>query len=507
MKRDTSFAHPALYSLRIEQLVLGTMLLEEPAALDGLAKLGDNYHVFFDERHQLIYRAFLHRSGRQEKIDLVLITQTLHNLGWLQKADGPSYLQKLTLPIGQATNFGDHCRELLGFYTRRRLQQLAQGIYDKAGDPTEELKDVLADLQTNLLQLGNSLATNRPRQVSELLAQAHDEIEAAAALGTGITGVPSGLHALDKETGGWQPGDLIIIAARPAMGKTSSALAAGRNAAGEGYNAFDVEGDQGRHAAVSHQRPGLFVSLEMGQMQLVKKLIATETSYTTAQLTRGDFDHGLDEAKSLRGKTDRLNYVRMYIDDTPGMTVHELRAKAAQAKKEWGIEWLMVDYLQLMQGEKRGTREQEISSISRGLKLIAKELNIPVIALSQLSRAVESRAGDKKPQLSDLRESGAIEQDADVIIFPYRPEYYGITEDEMGNPTADMTEFIIAKQRNGGLTSVVVESKMKYGRYRDLPEAAKPTTEAYGAATPAEPDNKRLQPNTSFYQSEKDLPF
>ena len=287
----------------------------------------------------------------------------------------------------------------------------------------------------------------RARTLGEMFHVAVDEVVAATKAPAGITGVPSGLAALDHITGGWQASDLVIIAARPGMGKTSLTLAMACMAEAAG-------------------RPGLFVTLEMGAMQLVKKALATASGNTTSQLTRGV---GLSpaEAEDLRTSAAALAGSRLLLDDTPAISFGELRAKAAKAVAEHGIQIVYVDYLQLMSGDKNGNREQEIGSISRGLKLLAKELNVPVIALAQLSRAVETRP-DKKPLLSDLRESGSIEQDADLVIFVHRPEYYGVTQDTAGNSTTGLTELIIAKHRNGSLGNPIVRSDMATGRYEDL---------------------------------------
>jgi replicative DNA helicase len=339
------------------------------------------------------------------------------------------------------------------------------------------------------------MQVRRPQLVGELYDRVVDKIVAASQVESGITGVPSGLWALDRITGGWQPGNLIIEAARPGMGKTSLMLATARKAVAAGF-------------------PGMISSLEMSSEELVTKLLATELQYTTNQLTRGI---GLtkEEAESIRERGAALRRMGLVLDDTPGINIEELRAKATKAKQEHGITWLAVDYLQLATARagKGGNREQEISAISRGLKLIAKELHIPVIALSQLSRDTEKRGGDNKPKLSDLRESGAIEQDADLVIFPYRPEYYKIMEDEMGNPTNDLTELIVAKHRNGGLGTALVRSVMRTGSYSDLPENEPHEVLAEAAIEDYQPAGIRLSTQDDFSQplalpkAPKDAPF
>jgi replicative DNA helicase len=267
----------------------------------------------------------------------------------------------------------------------------------------------------------------------------------------GLTGVPTGFSSLDRMTSGWQRSDLVIVAARPAMGKTAFSLSLLRN------------------AAVDFGRPVAIFSLEMSTLQLVDRLISSEAEIESAKLKTGRMQDW--EMEQLNKKVEKMREAKIFIDDTPALSILELRAKARRLKAQSKIELIVIDYLQLMAGDTTknsgGNREQEIASISRALKQLAKELDVPIIALSQLSRAVETRGGDKKPQLSDLRESGAIEQDADMVIFLYRPEYYGITEDAEGRPTQGMGEIIIAKHRNGSLGSVNLKFIGKFTKFAD----------------------------------------
>jgi len=285
-----------------------------------------------------------------------------------------------------------------------------------------------------------------------ILRDAMTELEARKNQKDGLTGVPSGFTALDRVTSGWQKSDLVIIAARPAMGKTAFVLSVLRN------------------AAVDHNRPVAIFSLEMSSVQLVNRLISSEAELDSEKIKKGTLaDH---EWAQLVHKTAKLSKAPLFVDDTPALSILELRAKCRKLKAQHDIQMVVVDYLQLMSGDSKGgfggNREQEIASISRALKKIAKELSIPVIALSQLSRAVETRGGDKRPQLSDLRESGAIEQDADMVMFLYRPEYYGITEDEGGASTAGVGEVIIAKHRNGSLDNIKLRFIGRYTKFTDL---------------------------------------
>jgi replicative DNA helicase len=286
----------------------------------------------------------------------------------------------------------------------------------------------------------------------DVMRQAINELEIRREQGSGITGVPSGLTALDRITSGWQKSDLVIIAARPAMGKTAFVLTVARN------------------AAVDFKKPVAVFSLEMSNVQLVNRLISAEAEIESDKLRKGNLEPY--EWEQMHHRISRLSEAGLFIDDTPALSILELRAKCRRLKAQHGIEMVIIDYLQLMSGDssakKSGNREQEIASISRGLKELAKELSIPVIALSQLSRAVETRGGDKRPMLSDLRESGSIEQDADMVMFLYRPEYYGIMQDESGNPTNGVGEVIIAKNRHGSVEDVPLRFIGKYTKFCDL---------------------------------------
>ncbi|MDO7887965.1 replicative DNA helicase [Hymenobacter cheonanensis] len=436
----------------IEAAVLGAMLFEAPAVATVLALLRANANVFYIPAHQHVFRAIVTLSTSGQAVDTLTVVQQLAAAGKLSEVGGPASVAGLATYMSGAGILPTHCAVLLEHYTKREIWNVATELLGKARSPMVAADTLLADAYATLNSLSTSMQVRRPQLVGELYDRVVDKIVAASQVESGITGVPSGLWALDRITGGWQPGNLIIEAARPGMGKTSLMLATARKAVAAGY-------------------PGMISSLEMSSEELVTKMLATELQYTTNQLTRG-IGLSKQEAESIRERGAALRQMGMVLDDTPGINIEELRAKATKAKQEHGITWLAVDYLQLATARagKGGNREQEISAISRGLKLIAKELHIPVIALSQLSRDTEKRGGDNKPKLSDLRESGAIEQDADLVIFPYRPEYYKIMEDEMGNPTTDLTELIVAKHRNGGLGTALVRSVMRTGAYSDLPE-------------------------------------
>ncbi|GAC1381076.1 MAG: replicative DNA helicase [Hymenobacter sp.] len=442
-----------LSDLKLEIAVLGAMLQLRDAVPTALAFFRPGAEVFYLPRHQTIFRAMARLHATGDGIDIMTVTAVLREAGQLDQCGGAQYVAAFTQHVESAANLTTHCAILLDLYAKRRTAELAQQLLATAYDVTAEPGDVLAAAQHALNAIQDSRQVRRAQTMGDLFPLALDEVVQATQTPGGLTGVPTCLAALDRVTGGWQPGQLIIIAARPGMGKTSVTLAMANLAEATG-------------------QPGLFCSLEMSAMELVKKAIGTATGRTTNQLQRGG---GMSpaEAEDLRTQAPQLAASRLLIDDTPALSIGELRAKATKAKAEHGIRIVYVDYLQLMTGDTKGNREQEIGSISRGLKMIAKELAIPVIALSQLSRAVETRGGDKKPQLSDLRESGSIEQDADLVIFPYRAEYYGVEQDADGNPTAGLTELILAKHRSGSLANVFVKSNMATGKYEDL-EADKP---------------------------------
>ncbi|RZK16104.1 MAG: replicative DNA helicase, partial [Hymenobacter sp.] len=334
---------------------------------------------------------------------------------------------------------------------KRELIRTATDILRDAYEETTDVFELLDATEKNIFQVSEDNMRKGVDSMQDLMVKAIKELEEKKHQKDGLTGVPTGFAALDRVTSGWQPSDLVIIAARPGMGKTAFVVSAMRN------------------AAVDFKKPVAIFSLEMSSLQLVNRLISAEAELDSEKIKKGNLaDY---EWAQLNHKISSLSSAPIFIDDTPALSIRELRAKCRRLKSQHDIQLIIIDYLQLMSGNeggKNGNREQEIASISRALKGIAKELNIPVIALSQLSRSVETRGGDKKPQLSDLRESGSIEQDADMVIFLYRPEYYKITEDEMGNPTQGMGEVIIAKHRNGSLETVQLKFIGRFTKFADL---------------------------------------
>ena len=354
--------------------------------------------------------------------------------------------------INSAAHVESHARKILEAAIKRELIGSAIEILRDAYEDTADAFDLLDIAEKNIFQISEENMRKGVDSMQDLIVKAIKELEEKKLKDDGLTGVPTGFSALDRVTSGWQPSDLVIIAARPGMGKTAFVVSAMRN------------------AAVDFKKPVAIFSLEMSSLQLVNRLISAEAELDSEKIKKGNLaDY---EWAQLNHKIAALSTAPIFIDDTPALSIRELRAKCRRLKSQHDIQLIIIDYLQLMSGGEAGrpggNREQEIASISRALKGIAKELNIPVIALSQLSRSVETRGGDKKPQLSDLRESGSIEQDADMVIFLYRPEYYKITEDEMGNPTQGMGEVIIAKHRNGSLETVQLKFIGRFTKFADL---------------------------------------
>ncbi|SMG28077.1 replicative DNA helicase [Sphingobacterium psychroaquaticum] len=440
-------------ALDLEEAVLGALMLEKNALSEIIDILKPE--SFYKEAHQKIYEAIFNLFQQTSPIDLLTVTAELRKMGALEMAGGAYYITQLTDRVVSAANIEYHARIISQKYIQRELIQVSTEIINSSYDETADIFDLLDHAEKSLFDIAQNNLRRDSRKMDDIMREAISNLELLRDRTDGLTGVPSGLTALDRMTSGWQPSDLVIIAARPAMGKTAFVLSVARN------------------AAVDHSKPVAVFSLEMSSVQLVNRLIAGETEIEQEKLKKGNLaDH---EWQQLHSRIGRLTEAPLIIDDTPALNVFEFRAKCRRLKAQHDIQMVIVDYLQLMHGKAEGkgggNREQEIGSISRALKSVAKELNIPVLALSQLSRAVESRPGNsKRPMLSDLRESGSIEQDADMVLFLYRPEYYGLTEDEEGRPTAGVGEVIIAKHRNGETGIVPLKFVGKYVKFVDLEE-------------------------------------
>lgn len=437
-------------ALEMEVAVLGAMMLEKNAVTDVIDILLDQ--SFYDPKHQYIFAAIKDLFGTSNPIDLLTVTERLKEKGELEAAGGVVYISSLTQRIASTAHVEYHARIVAQKYIQREIIRMCSETLRDAYDETIDVFDLLTKAEERLYAVAENNMRKTVDVMSNVVMEAIHEIEAAAKNSDGLSGIPTGFRKLDEITSGWQRSDMIVIAARPAMGKTAFVLSMARNTAV----------DFGMGVAV--------FSLEMSSVQLVKRLISAETRISADKLRKGQLEE--HEFQQLYSRVDKLSKAPIYIDDTPGLSVFDLRAKCRRLKSQpKGIDLVIIDYLQLMSAgssKGAGNREQEISTISRSIKEIAKELNVPVIALSQLSRSVESRGGDKRPVLSDLRESGAIEQDADIVSFLYRPEYYGFNIDEEGNSNQGVGEVIIAKHRNGALDSVRLRFVGQYARFENL---------------------------------------
>jgi len=433
----------------LEEAVLGAMLLEREALSTVIDILSPQ--AFYKEQNGRVFAAMVALFNRSEPVDILTVTQELKRTGELEFVGGAYYVSALTNRIASSANIEFHARIVAQKYIQRELIRLSTETIRTAYEDSTDVFELLDETTKNIFEILDSNVRKQHDKMSSLIAKAIEEIETAASHTDGLIGVPSGFTAMDRITGGWQKSDLLILAARPGMGKTAFVVSMARN------------------AAVEFNKPTAIFSLEMSSLQLVKRLISSETEITQDKLLKGNLDN--HEFVQLHERIKKLSVAPLYIDDTPALSIFELRAKARRLKENQKIELIIIDYLQLMSGgpEGKGNREQEISQISRGLKSLAKELEVPIIALSQLSRQVENRpGGSKRPQLSDLRESGAIEQDADMVMFIYRPEYYGLEVDEQNEPTRGRAEVIIAKNRHGSLETIKLRFIGQYAKFADL---------------------------------------
>jgi len=438
-------------AIPVEKAVLGALLTDSRSLNDCIDILHPK--VFYHPKHQLIFKAVTQLFDNSKPIDLITVAERLRSNGELELAGGPIYLTEITNNIGSTANIETHARFILEKYILRELIRISNETMSTAFDETTDVFELLDSTEKSLYEVTEGNIKKNFEEMHVLMGQAIKEIEELKARETGLSGVPTGFTALDRMTSGWQKSDMIIVAARPGMGKTSFVLSMARN------------------TAVKFNRPVGIFSLEMSNIQLVNRLISAECEIPGDVLRKGELKE--HEFVMMNTKIKELSQAPIFIDDTPAISIFELRAKCRRLKQKHNVELIIIDYLQLMTGgsDKKGNREQEISTISRSIKSIAKELEVPIIALSQLSRAVEQRGGDKKPQLSDLRDSGAIEQDADIVTFIYRPDYYGLTGaegEEFLDP--DLAQIILAKHRNGSTGHVNLKFIGKYAKFDNLEE-------------------------------------
>jgi len=435
-------------ALDLEEAVLGAIMVEMDAIISILDVLKPE--SFYKESHQTIFKTVIELSTRLEPIDLLTVSEELRRKNQLEEIGGPVYLAQLTSKVGSAAHLEFHAKIIAQKYIQRELIRVSSDIQNRAFDDSIDVDDLLDYSEMELFKVAEGNIKRETQQINSLVKQALKNIEEAGKREDGLSGVPSGFSDLDRMTSGWQKSDLVIVAARPSMGKTAFVLS------------------MAKKMAVDHKTPVAFFSLEMANLQLVNRLIVSESGIASEKIRNGRLDP--HEWTQLVVKIKDLTEAKIFIDDTPALSIFEFRAKCRRLKAQHDVGIIVIDYLQLMTGptETKGNREQEVSTISRSLKAIAKELNVPIIALSQLNRSVETRGGNKRPQLSDLRESGAIEQDADVVIFIHRPEYYGFLEDEDGNSLAGLAEIILSKHRNGAVGDIKLRFEKEMARFSDL---------------------------------------
>ncbi len=435
----------------VEEAVLGALMLEKDAFTEVAAIL--KAESFYKEEHQKIFQVIQHLVSNEKPVDLLMVTQELKNRQELDEVGGPVYITQLTSRVASAAHIDFHARIIAQKYIQRELIRISSEIQVKSFDDSMELDDLIDFAESSLFKVTEGNISKESQPIKPLLRDAITRIEENAKKPDGLSGIASGFAKLDKITSGWQNTDLMIVAARPAMGKTAFVLSMARN------------------MAVLKQVPVAVFSLEMSSMQLVLRLISAETELGSDKIKSGKLEDWEWELFNRRIKN--LENAPLFIDDTPALSIFEFRAKCRRLKMQHNIGIVIVDYLQLMTAgnDVKGNREQEVSAISRNLKAIAKEIDVPIIALSQLNRSVESRDG-KRPQLSDLRESGAIEQDADMVMFIHRPEYYGITQDADGNSLLGVAEIIIAKHRNGSVGDVQLAFKASLAKFSNLEEVS-----------------------------------
>ena len=459
----------------------------------GIDEVIDILHpdAFYDKRHQEIYAAIYALFQNSEPIDLLSVSNQLKKNGKLDLAGGDFYLIGLTQKVASSAHIEFHSRIILEKFIQRKLITISSEIIENAYDETVDVFDLLDDAEGKLFEVTQGNLKKGAERADSLVQQSINKIQEISTK-EGMSGLATGFTKLDALTSGWQPSDLIIIAARPGMGKTAFVISMAKNMAIDFNHAVAV------------------FSLEMSSVQLITRMISSETGLTSEKLRKGNLEP--HEWEQLNVKVKKLSDAPIFIDDTPALSIFDLRAKARRLVSQHGVKILIIDYLQLMTaGGAGGNREQEISTISRNLKALGKELNVPVIALSQLSRAVETRGGSKRPLLSDLRESGAIEQDADIVSFIYRPEYYGMTEwdDDDHSPCEGQGEFIVAKHRNGGLDNIRLKFTGHLAKFSDLEEGfSSEFQSSMNSGFNEEVSSSNFaSPEDAFGPSDDDVPF
>ena len=447
---DPTLGHVQPQAVESEKVVLGALMIDR----DAFTIVSELLHpeTFYEPRHQKIYHAIQSLNFEERPVDIMTVVEQLKRENTLEDIGGHVYIAELSSRVATSAHIEFHARVLQQKYLARQLISFAGKVGGAAIDESTDIDELMQKAEGMLFELSQKNLKQEYTQIDPVINQALRIITESAKNKGGLTGIPSGFHKLDKKNSGWQPSDLVIIAGRPGMGKTSFALSLAKN------------------AAVDFNVPTAFFSLEMNNVQLVNRLISNVCEIDGNHILNGDLSDM--EWKRLDSNITKLQGAPLYLDDTPQLSVFELRTKARRLVREKGVKLIMIDYLQLMNasGMRYNNRQEEVSTISRSLKALAKELNVPVLALSQLSRDLEKREGEdgKIPQLSDLRESGAIEQDADMVIFVHRPEYYGILKGKENNDLNGVAQIIIAKHRKGSTGKVDLMFKKEYTRFANL---------------------------------------
>ncbi|HRN33897.1 MAG TPA: replicative DNA helicase [Saprospiraceae bacterium] len=435
----------------VEEVILGAIMIDVNAMSAVLDMLSPE--VFYNPAHAKIFAAMMRIFNKSQPIDLLTVNEELKKSGEIDEIGGTAYLAELTFRVGNSANIEHHARIVVQKYIQRELINVSNQIIQDSYEDTKDVFDILDEAEQNLYRITDNNLNNGPQTFTAMANQVRLRMEEMASRPEGLTGVSTGFRELDKLTSGWQPSDLVIIAARPSVGKTALVLSMAVNAAKKGF-------------------PVAIFSLEMSTLQMAQRIIAMEAEISSSALRDGKLSD--DELKRFHHTLQTKSDLKIFVDDTPAINIFEMRAKCRRLKTQHNIQMIVIDYLQLMsagsESKMGGNRTQEVSVISRALKGLAKELNVPVIALSQLSRALETRA-DKRPMLSDLRESGSIEQDADIVGFIYRPDYHNLAEEGGINVAEPEAELLIQKHRNGALGNIKMTFVREYARYQDPDDA------------------------------------
>ena len=449
MPIDLSLGHLQPQAPEVEKAVLGALMIDKEAYLLICESLQPE--SFYEPRHQKIFDAIRQLNIEEKPVDVLTVTEQLAKMGDLENVGGPGYIAELSSRTATSANIEYHANIIAEKYLSRQLINYANSIGTKAFDETNDVNEVIQEAESILFSIAQTNMKKDYVHIAPLIKESEKIMMAASSNNGEVTGISTGYYKLDDLTSGWQKSDLIIIAGRPAMGKTAFALSMAKN------------------IAADQKKPVAFFSLEMSGVQLTNRLISNMCEISGKKILNGQLDR--DEWDRFDKRINNLMDGPIFIDETPGLSVFELRTKARRLVRERKIELIMIDYLQLMNanGMRINNRQEEVATISRSLKGLAKELNIPIIALSQVNRVNEGREGveGKRPLLSDLRESGAIEQDADMVLFVHRPEYYHLEFGPSGEDYRGMAEIIIAKHRKGATDIVLLKFRGEYTRFEN----------------------------------------